>query len=141
MDKVSSTLITGQQQVNNILLDKNIMYMFIALAFVAVFFSSHIPSQITNHIDRPIVKFGVLGSIVYLSSINPSLAVLLTVSYLVTYNNCVTRETKENFSQIETFQQLERYDDDSEDSLGSQSVEDSEDTEDSGESDYTESDE
>ena len=117
MDKVSVLFNNGPRQFSKLLLDKNTLYMFIVLTFASVFFSSYVPSVISRHIDNPLVKFCVLVLIVYLTSVNPSIAVLVTIAYLISYNNCASKEAKENFQQIETFQQIEQYENDSEDSL------------------------
>ena len=82
------------------LLNKDNYYVLI-IVFIIVYGVRFV--NLISIIDSPIVKFSVAILSLYLTNINPVYSIYVLLLYFFAYNFTITKNIKENFTHIETF--------------------------------------
>ena len=85
-------------------------YYYVALIAIIVYGTRNL--NIAPYIESPFTKFSMLILSLYLANINPTYSIYVLVLYFYLYNFSLTKDMKENFNHIETFEHLEIVDSD-----------------------------
>lgn len=83
--------------------------VIIFLTVYASFASPKLPNYVKKLFDNSIFKIIIISFIGYRANKDPQLSLIIAIAFIVTLNFLSEKETKESFQNIETFQQLEHF--------------------------------
>lgn len=109
-DNLMKYFLLVDETVKKSLKDTNIRYSIISiLIFYSILLSIKNISKYIQIFDNSIFRLFLILSIIYFSTFDIQISILLVIGFVLSLNHLLDSKTKENFNQMENFHQLENF--------------------------------
>lgn len=110
MEQLNNYLNVSMSKFDELMLNKYFSTaVIIFLTVYAAFSSPKLPSFMKKLFNNSIVKIIIMTFIGYRANKDPQTSLLIAICFVVSLNLLADSEVKEAFEQIETFNELDRY--------------------------------